>query len=458
MRLRCSRASNRAFVAICSAIAALSAESHLESFHMDSEGSGRWPWLIYAICGGTSGVVVPCVEIRKGALTKTDILAMRAALRANYPQPASEADRNSSHQYGFVEIDERTELRLSGAFDGDGGSVLVACACRCRALFDSNDSEWVNLVVPGYGACKAKLGDRGVRFAADAGRPACLEKRLKGALELFYVEFETPGVLIDVLVLVTRGLCSLKLYFKAEDTTAASHVDLCTLARACPNLLHLCLRYATVVVSEHDAALRLWSVKTIELDECSNTLADLVGCLRDPELRIAREVVQLKVTPRKNEVFVEEEVRELMTHDGEFPPLVKEKLPRSSKSAVISVVTAAIWSTKPIYGMDSYILSLIFAFASTPTQRSIAYRFLYSWNTKLVWNSFALQGEVRNLVTYDRDCLPLVKTKLRLDILEVAIWFAFESFDLNIGFSMKLLREAVDLFTISAASKYFEVQ
>ncbi|EGZ13092.1 hypothetical protein PHYSODRAFT_334902 [Phytophthora sojae] len=269
---------------------------------------------------------------------------MHAALRDNYPQPLLQSGPNGSQQYGIVEIDEGTELRLCGAFGGGRSSTVVASACRCRALHDPNDSEWINLVVPGYGACKAKLDDRG---------------------------FETPGVLIDVLVLVTRGLCSLKLYFNAEDATAASHVDLCALARACPNLLYLCLRYATVVVSEHEAALRLWSVKTIKLDECSCTLADLVGCLRDPKLRMARELVQLKVTPRKNEEFAEEEVREVMAHNGQFLPVVKEKLTTSSKAAVISVVTAATWSTKPIHCLDAYILSSIFVFASTPTQRSV---------------------------------------------------------------------------------------
>lgn len=61
---------------------------------------------------------------------------------------------------------------------------------------------------------------------------------------------------------------------------------------------------------------------------------------------------------------------ELKTHDGEFLPVVKEKLPAQSKAALISVVTWASSVTKPLNRLDAYVLSLISVFASTPQQRS----------------------------------------------------------------------------------------
>ncbi|KAE9190119.1 hypothetical protein PF002_g24851 [Phytophthora fragariae] len=60
---------------------------------------------------------------------------------------------------------------------------VVSKACRCRALYTTADGEWVNVVVPGYGTGKAKIGG-GTRFIPDSVTPQLREKRLSGALEL----------------------------------------------------------------------------------------------------------------------------------------------------------------------------------------------------------------------------------------------------------------------------------
>ncbi|KAG7386573.1 hypothetical protein PHYPSEUDO_015481 [Phytophthora pseudosyringae] len=88
---------------------------------------------------------------------------------------------------------------------------------------------------------------------------------------------------------------------------------------------------------------------------------------RDPTLRMARELVKLEATSPRNQEVDEDQVTDLTVHDGEFLPIVKEKLPTSSKIALMSVVTSAD-SSQNVHDLDANVLSLIFVFASTPEQ------------------------------------------------------------------------------------------
>ncbi|KAE8896180.1 hypothetical protein PF003_g19763 [Phytophthora fragariae] len=68
-------------------------------------------------------------------------------------------------------------------------------------------------------------------------------------------------------------------------------------------------------------------------------------------------------------------MRELNAYDGEFLPMVKEKLPARSKAAMLSIVTSASCATKPIHHhLGEDILSLIFAFASFPGTQQLKWR------------------------------------------------------------------------------------
>nr|KAE8921072.1 hypothetical protein PF009_g28640 [Phytophthora fragariae] len=103
---------------------------------------------------------------------------------------------------------------------------------------------------------------------------------------------------------------------------------------------------------------------------CTRTLPDLTGCLRDPELRMARQLTSLDIRPPCGSIDMDQ-VRELRTHDFECLPLVKKKFPTKSKAAVMSIVTSTSNATKPIHHLDANILNLIFVFASTPARRFV---------------------------------------------------------------------------------------
>ncbi|KAE9105660.1 hypothetical protein PF002_g12190 [Phytophthora fragariae] len=278
---------------------------------------------------------------------------------------------NGSHAYGFADIREGTELYPRVRYgDNDSGFVLSS-GCRCRALYDPNDGvSFVNFVVPGYGIRKPQLGE-GVKFTPESEKTVFPEKRLCGSLALYNSTFETSAVLMELITLVTHGLRSLTLDGYGEEvTTAATPIDLCALSTACPELQHLYTIKFNVVVSAHNESLRRWPIKMIAVRDCTSPLSDLTRCLRNPTLRMARQLVELEVTARKN-VLDEEEMRELNANDGEFLHITKEKLPAKSKAAMLSVVTSASCTTKPIRRLDAYILSLIFTFASIPEQRSV---------------------------------------------------------------------------------------
>ncbi|EGZ13059.1 hypothetical protein PHYSODRAFT_302822 [Phytophthora sojae] len=362
---------DRMLVSVCSAVAEVTAEANLAVCRLGLKGVMRWQWLAYALCGGVSDVQVPSVSIIWETLTKSELTAIPAVLQTKYPLPILESAQTGHYEYGFVDIEQGTELHLGEVNDDDEDSTfLIFRTCRYRALYVHTNGRWVDVVVPGYGVCEVKPGN-GVRFTPASGKADFRRKRFCGELSMEYVTFESAAVLMDLLSLVTCGLHSLTL--RAHEDFAATFaidIDLCALSVACPELQELSIAIFNVVISAHSESLCRWPIKALYL-ESPVLLSDLARCLRNPQLRMARELVCLDVSPRQNEVFPQEEVDELKTHDGEFLPATKEKLPARSKAAFVSVATRASSAMKPIYRLDAFILVLIFVFASTPQQRSV---------------------------------------------------------------------------------------
>ncbi|GMF48679.1 unnamed protein product [Phytophthora fragariaefolia] len=354
---------DKLFTATCSAIAEMPVETPLSKLRMGLEGSRRWSWLAYALCGGASEAIIPSVDIVRGTLTKSDVQIMSTVLKTNYPQPILENGQNDSHQYGFVNIPEGTELHLCGVDDVDVGRFVMPSRCICRALYDPADGEWINIVVPGYGMCKEILGGS-IQFVADAGKSIFQKKRLSTSLGIRSVIFETPTVLMDMLALVTSGLRELTLFARREDTMGRIDVDIYMLSIACPALHNLTVGIFNVVVSAYDEPLCHWPVKAIRLIQYTGRLSDLTRCLRSPAVRMSRELVSLEVL---SDECKHAEKKELIALNGEFLPVIKEKFPAKSMAAVLSAVTSLI------HPLDAFVLSLIFEFASTPMQRSIKY-------------------------------------------------------------------------------------
>ncbi|GMF54641.1 unnamed protein product [Phytophthora fragariaefolia] len=176
-----------------------------------------------------------------------------------------------------------------------------------------------------------------------------------------------------MLALVTSGLRELTIYADNDDMTDMIDVDLYALSIACPELQDLTVGVFNVIVSAYDEPLRRWSVKIICLHEYTGRLSDLTECLRNPTLQLSRSLVCIEVDPPRHGECNTQEVEELMAHNSDFLPLTKVKFSIKSKIAVLSVVTRPSCATESICLFDAYIVSIIFVFASTPAQRSLAY-------------------------------------------------------------------------------------
>ncbi|OWY97168.1 hypothetical protein PHMEG_00032368 [Phytophthora megakarya] len=366
--LSCFSISNGVFCSICSAVAELSAQSRLSNLSMDMRDQDRWQWLIYGLCCGASNTDIPSVEVLWGTLTKSDISIIADVLRVGYPLPAPKQEC-AYGIYGFVNLQAGVEVHLCDFLDDEHAVIMIPISCRCRAVYDPNNgNELVNFVVPGYGACVAKLGGA-VQFTPDS-TPNFRVKPLRGSLALMYITIETPEVLLDLLTMITSGLRALKLYGHHKYTATQIHLDLCALATACPKLRELSTDSIDVVVSSHNNALRQWPIKYMELNVIQQ-VSDLLPCLGDPTTRMAHELVELRVSIQWREPFDDEEVKKLKAHNGEFLPVVKEKFPLPLKIAMISAVTSTFSKAKAIQRMNADLLSGIFVLASTPEQRVI---------------------------------------------------------------------------------------
>ncbi|POM72923.1 Hypothetical protein PHPALM_10293 [Phytophthora palmivora] len=140
------------FAAICSAIVEVVNTSNVR-INVDSVGAGAWQWLAYTICCGTSSI--RSLTIWEATLMKSDITAIANVLKFCYPKPPSTLH---SPEYGYVTIQEGAEIWPSGLTEGNDCPFILSSECRCRALFTGGGD--VEIVIPGYGICRTKLGER----------------------------------------------------------------------------------------------------------------------------------------------------------------------------------------------------------------------------------------------------------------------------------------------------------
>jgi hypothetical protein len=86
--------------------------------------------------------------------------------------------------------------------------------------------------------------------------------------------------------------------------------------------------------------------------------------------------VELEVSPsriyrHRMILFDEAYITSLIEHKGEILSVMKEKMPKRSKCAMISVVCGRGGNLQAVQYLDSSILSIIFAFAATPQSRFV---------------------------------------------------------------------------------------
>ncbi|EGZ13060.1 hypothetical protein PHYSODRAFT_334877 [Phytophthora sojae] len=327
----------------------------------------QWKWLAYALWSTTASPFIQHIDLTTFQLTADDLSEVEAVLKTGFPEPvlAESGTSPDSSGYGFVELRNGTEFQPYGLDDGDDTTFALSRDCRCRARYDSATmSDHADVVIPGLGICKVNLNDE-ARFVADAPtEPEATCLRDVDYFKLFVAKIESVEVLIRLFALVGGRLDTL---WFGNTGTDLHIVDLSALAAACPELQELTLSDVRVVVSDYSEALRKWPLKTLLID---GVVSGLGLCLSDPSFRMARELVKVTIDVPAHWNFSEESGGELSTHDGDFLAVTKEKFPRLSKAALISVWSSESGS-KAVSRMDVNMLKLIFTFAATPEKRSV---------------------------------------------------------------------------------------
>ncbi|KAJ8578785.1 hypothetical protein ON010_g413 [Phytophthora cinnamomi] len=181
----------------------------------------------------------------------------------------------------------------------------------------------------------------------------------------------------------TRVLTPSSLNYYGNSETS---IDLSDVAAACPDLEDLQLTWFNDVdlsiiwrkllfQPTPSQELHNRGIKELAIGGSQSVLG-LSACLKDRSYRVSRDLLKLEVATReegKSSAYI----NALKAHDKDPLPLVKEKFPLHSKSAMISVVMSSdganrnVCQKNAVHLLDSVLLGFIFKFAATPEQRPV---------------------------------------------------------------------------------------
>ncbi|KAG7386566.1 hypothetical protein PHYPSEUDO_015474 [Phytophthora pseudosyringae] len=269
--LSSSSVSDGVFTAICSAVVELPTGTLLKSLEFYSVCRDRWKWLVYALCCGSSVFRLENLDLIGTSLTRADVVAMGEVLKIRYPVVSSEQRRLRVPQYGFVSIEEGTELSSTRLAEDDIMVLRSASAFRCRARYcPIGSAHWADVIVPGYGICRTRIEDGASSFDPDS---LAFGHRIdRGfyirSLNLHIGKIELNTLVLDLLGFIGAGLRKLSMIIDESDPNEVydqqnrTDLDLGRLAAVCPGLEALELTYFDVVVlPTHDGALLTWPIK-----------------------------------------------------------------------------------------------------------------------------------------------------------------------------------------------------
>jgi hypothetical protein len=365
------------FGALFSAFAQASSIVKLEvvsdDYQVNYPDPAFWNWMAYAFWSREARSAIETVSISLLNLTAVHVSVIEAAMQCGFPVVGA-AGELSSH-YGHVNLLEGTELQLGGS------NVVVRRDLRCRAVYDPESmNEEVNVVVPGYGVCRATLSQGAVEFVCDASTETRTEQNAGcehgvSSLNVEFSDVDNDDVVPRFLKAIGSPLRILALGF--ECVPQPVHLELRSFAVACPALSELSLSSCNVAVSLHDDTLRGWGLAKLTLFR-TNAIDALETLLGDPSYKLVRTLVQLKFSTSKETTQDVTQFRQyahrLLAHDGDVLPVVKEKFPLESKLALISTFESRshiAGKIKPLQRLDANVVHLVFAFAATPESRSV---------------------------------------------------------------------------------------
>ncbi|KAE9082561.1 hypothetical protein PF010_g21539 [Phytophthora fragariae] len=318
-----------------------------------------WSWLAYVFCSKTSETSVEIMDISLVDVTEQHVVAVEQVAASNYPQPKSESARS---RYGYVVIQEGTELRLTGV-DGEQG---------------------------GYGICEVNLLDGVAEFIHDTPAPNIFftanDTRGVRSLSLTLASVENDSIVPRLLSAIGGGLHTLSLEFKCGGPVG---LNLSALASACPELKELRVHNCNVKLGRDREALRAWGIRKLFLWG-TQMVRNLPECLSDSAYRMSGELTKLEVSLTRQRLeynstwpcqritvqrYLNRTIglykRSLMAHDNDELMLVDAEEFEEIRCALISVVDCGGGKLRAATYLDAFrVISIILTFAA-PKSRSV---------------------------------------------------------------------------------------
>ncbi|OWZ12225.1 hypothetical protein PHMEG_00014651, partial [Phytophthora megakarya] len=287
-----------------------------------------------------------------------------------------------------------------------------------RTFSDDGKSEWINVLVPGFGRCQVQRSH--LEFSAatnnDSGGVTTLTLRVAGVLE----GLGMTGVQSLVPFLDSFGLSLTTLAILESYDTSCDDFDGNVIIRCCPNLQELTLSRELVDIqldfTEYQATPE-WSFAWTDVSTVAKSLRDpnnplakctrrLKACLQRTEIAdrrlgttsnfkssVSALFAMLEVNERLEYLMVESRCTEyeaaFKTFDGKPIYRQREPLPTKCKVAFLSVRSINEQQCKPlkrcrtmvarerslVEQMDHHVLVNIFAFAALPVIRGVYYEY-----------------------------------------------------------------------------------
>ncbi|OWZ08225.1 hypothetical protein PHMEG_00019266, partial [Phytophthora megakarya] len=362
-----------------------------------------WKWIGYGVFSKRARAYsslesLSLVNIR--SLSSADMKSFAALISSEHP----EEDLFSS---GRGQIDERDATLKANTpirwCDDDDSTLSFPAAIRhVRTFSDDGSSEWVNVIVPGFGKCQVQRQELDFSEVETINTPT---KLISLTLSFEKIERTISDGLPEFLSTVGRHLLSLTL-----DLPDLSLEEREIIAR-CPNLetLSICgqagnLQYHLADIGNCDGLTEAEPIGKISVPTLAGDLSDvdnpLVKCIRQvrvfPSLHLQTFASEMKALVRmlkKNRTLEYIEVvgfEQLEPHIGDLRKQHNKRVERSiplpieNKTAFLSVMSSTSEHTKEVKKtkrvsssqsslkkLDHHVLAEIFGFASTPVRREV---------------------------------------------------------------------------------------
>lgn len=395
-----------AAIAETRAVSKLSLDGYFDAASVTPEmQTWKWQWLAFAVFRRTSQSSIKHLALSKVRLTDTDIAAIATVIDTNWPELDSDITAASVTDAHIlrVQIHKRTLIRLYSMVPHASDEVCLTIDAaqdfECDAMdVDENSSEWIDVIVPGYGRGCVRRSDVTVQTAI--GHNDCNTMEATGLESLMITldqDADDAGALTDFLRLVGSSLRSLSI-----QSTVPREVDISLVARSCPRLELLYLDSVQIdldaFVAEVDAGnATVSSLMMTDFRVPSDQLSRFAAAFADPTSAVAQQLKELCLNPDNDELPTSEETVQglltvlknnkrleyldlrlqhalyieysdrLLAFHREVLPVEKEKLPESCKLAFLSVLRSGgseRW-------FDHHVVRLIFAFAGTCASRTV---------------------------------------------------------------------------------------